>query len=167
MKPAKPRNDKSLSQPKTYDEYCSQFTTEKIPYVKIGRRYFYDPLNLLTYAREHKMEPFSVGLYLGEEKNIFYPSSALVELIAERTAKKAFVSDKAAWLFLCNRDVLMTSVVDANDQELGTNTIVCDVRGNALGVATVFNNFNSKMKNQVFLKHRLDKGEYLRREKSN
>lgn len=159
------RTERLIPRPKTLNEYVALFTKETIPHVKIGRRCFYDPHNLLQYARNNKMDPYSVGLFLGEERDVFQPTSALINLIAERSDKKVKVNDKAAWLYLCNRDVLMTSVLDPNEQEPNTNVIVMDTKEQVIGAGLIVTDFDSKMKNKVFIKHRIDKGEYLRREK--
>jgi hypothetical protein len=61
---------------------------------------------------------FGVGIFLGEEKKYFEPSPALIELIAGKvTEHKAIVDEKAAWLFLCGRDIF-----DKGVKEKGTAT---------------------------------------------
>jgi len=146
-----------------FQQFCRQFTSKELEHVvKIGKRYFYDPKGLLD--AQH-WEVFSVGLFLGEEKREFQPTSALIDLLAQHNQKRVVVGSKAAWLFLCARDILMDGVLEPglfDHQELA---IVADHEGNVLGYGKVVAPFNSKMRNKTYVKHILDKGEYLRREK--
>jgi ribosome biogenesis protein Nip4 len=151
---------------RTFAEFCKQFTSEDIPdVVKIGKRYFYDPLHLLKVTQEHKWDAFSVGLYLGEEKKEFQATSALIDLLAQKNEKRVIVGSKAAWLFLCGRDILMDGVFEAGEFAHNELAFVADHNGNVLGYGTVVAPYNTKMKNKTYVKHRLDKGEYLHRER--
>jgi ribosome biogenesis protein Nip4 len=152
--------------PKTFEEFCQLFTEERLPHVvKIGRRYFADPDNLLAYTEEHKMDPFSVGLYLGEERATFQPTSALIDMLAKHTDRRVVVSAKAAWLFLCGRDVLMDGAIRPGEHPNGAYVIVTDSGERVLGFGRVLGRFDPRMHNKIYVKHLLDKGEYLRRER--
>jgi ribosome biogenesis protein Nip4 len=103
---------------------------------------------------------FGVGIFLGEEKKYFEPSPALIELIAGKvTEHKAIVDEKAAWLFLCGRDIF-----DKGVKEKGTATnkgylLVQNEEGENLGYG-----LHSHQKN-ILIKHLQDRGFYLRRER--
>lgn len=150
----------------TFEEFCRLFTQEPLPHViRIGKRYFYDPLDLHKLVAEKGWEPFSVGIYLGEDKGGFKPSSGLVELLAKRTEEKVLVGDKAAWLFLCGKDVLMEGVLEPGVFEATYRVIVADKDGNTLGFGKIASPFNAQRKHGAYVKRILDKGEYLRRER--
>jgi ribosome biogenesis protein Nip4 len=141
---------------------------EKDPFssvVKIGKRYFYDPKGLLKLAQEKHWDAFSVGLYLGEEKGDFRPTSALIDLLAARSEKRVMVGSKAAWLYLCGRDILMDGALRPGDYVRDELVFVVDSEGEILGYGRIFANYDSKLRNKIYVKHQLDKGEYLRRER--
>lgn len=151
---------------RTFAEFCNMFTPHPLPdVVKIGKRYFYDPQGLLKLAEERKWEAFSVGMYLGEEKGDFRPTSALIDLLAARNDKRVVVGSKAAWLYLCGRDVLMEGVLEPGTYHSNELVFVADHNGNVLGYGKVFGTFNASWRNKIYVKHILDKGEYLRRER--
>jgi ribosome biogenesis protein Nip4 len=160
------RKDKVAHRPQSYEEFCKLFTEEQIPnVVRIGKRYFYDPHGLLAYAQEHRMDPFGVGLFLGEQKQQFLPTSALVDLLAQRCDKRVAVGNKSAWLYLCGRDVLMDGVLTPGVHADGDYVIVTDIDERVIGAGRVVGHYNPQMRNKIYVKHVIDKGEYLRRER--
>jgi ribosome biogenesis protein Nip4 len=151
---------------RTFSDFIIQFGVDELPdVVKIGRRYFYDPKGLLKLAEEKRWEAFSVGLYLGEEKGQFYPTSALVDLLAARSDKRVVVGSKAAWLFLCGRDILMEGVLEPGVHKKDELVFVADHNENIIGYGRIFTMHNASWRNKIYVKHILDKGEYLRRER--
>ncbi len=133
--------------------------------VRIGKRSFFDPQGTLEIARRLGWDAFSVGLYLGEERHGFHPSSALVELLAREVQGRIVVDEKAAWLFLCGKDILMQGVVLEGEFAKGSLAIVADSHGDVLGYGRVTSSFHRKAKHRQYVKNLLDKGEYLRRER--
>jgi ribosome biogenesis protein Nip4 len=155
-----------MFKPATFDQFCRQFTDKPLPHVvKIGKRYFFDPKDLLKVAQEHKWDVFSVGLYLGEERKEFTPTSAFIDLLAARNDQRVAVGNKAAWLFVCGRDILMDGVLEAGDLRVNDLAFVVDHKHNLLGYGRIVAPYHPKMRNKTYLKHVLDKGEYLRRER--
>ncbi len=140
---------------RAFHEFCSQFSAEVKHVVRISRRYFHDPRGLEALG----YDAFSLGLFLGEDRNGFRPTSALINLLAPGT-QSVTVTDEAAWMFICGKDVLMEGVVEACQPGLA---IVKDRDGNVLGYGTA-SRFDGKRPHKVFLKNSLDIGEYLRRE---
>ena len=50
---------------------------------------------------------YYAGLYLGKVKNgVFFPSFNLLNMLLPLAANKVVIDPKAAWLFICGRDVL-------------------------------------------------------------
>jgi ribosome biogenesis protein Nip4 len=143
------------------NEFCQEFGIEEEALgtvTRVGRSCF-----LTLPGQEEFLETdglFGVGIFLGEEKKYFEPSPALIELIAGKvTEHKAIVDEKAAWLFLCGRDIF-----DKGVKEKGTATnkgylLVQNEEGENLGYG-----LHSHQKN-ILIKHLQDRGFYLRRER--
>ncbi len=145
-----------------FEQFCLQFGVEPPEYKKIGKRYFSDPNNLEDFAK--KLDAYSYGIFLGEDKNHFKPTPALIRILAEKAKKSVTVNDKASWMFVCKKDVLMEGVEKHNCEKKDV-VIVEDLKGNALGYGIVTNDYNPKAKNKQFVKNKLDLGDYLRRER--
>ena len=149
--------------PKSLAEFCALFGQE-VPAgaVRIGNRWFHDPNGVIAGARERGWEPFAGGVYLGEERGGFRPTSALVTMLVND--REVAVEDKAAWLFLCGRDVLMEGVLGSPSFQQGDLVFVADESGSVLGYGMILNPFSGR-RHAVYVKHLLDRGEYLRRER--
>jgi len=107
----------------------------------------------LSKEKEFPCKPFAAGLYLGEKVRRFMPSPALLEMIQPHTDKTVTVTDKAAWLFICGRDVLLEGVVKGKKK--GT-VLILNRRGECLG-------FGAWKKDAI--QNRMDIGYFLRRER--
>lgn len=148
------------------EQFCELFHT-KVPKhtIQIGKRYFHDPESLHEISEEQDWDVFALGVYLGEEKGSFRPSPALIDLISHNVKKRVTVNEKAAWLFLCGRDILMDGIDDAGDFDKDDLVLVEDKDKNILGYGKVVAQYDPRMKNRQYIKTLLDRGEYLRREK--
>ena len=59
-----------------------------------------------------RQEFFYAGLFLGKAKEgKFFPSFNLLTILAKKEANRIVVDRKAAWLFICGRDILAKSIV--------------------------------------------------------
>jgi ribosome biogenesis protein Nip4 len=116
--------------------------------VEIKGKYFF-------YDGDIVGDPYSVGIYLGEGKDDFSPSPALVDMIAKRSSCKVYVNDKAEWLFLCGRDVFRKSVEKGKLID-GKFVLVQNSMDENLGFG--------KVQGDV-IENYLDKGAYLRMER--
>jgi ribosome biogenesis protein Nip4 len=146
-----------------FQAFCQSLGAQEPEHSIIGKRYFFDPANLLKTAES--WDVFSVGIYLGEMRKEFSPTSALVEILGKNSKQRVIVARKAAWLFLCGRDILMSGAHYPEEFPVGTKVFVLDDDENVLGFGKIVAPHNSKMRNKVYIKHILDKGEYLRRER--
>ena len=55
---------------------------------------------------------FYAGVFLGKAKEgKFFPSFNLLSMLAKKDANRIVVDRKAAWLFICGRDILAKSIV--------------------------------------------------------
>lgn len=153
---------KRMATASKFAEFCAQFTNGELEHVvKIKKKYFYDPNELLHTVDD----PVSVGLFLGEDKKSFRPTPALLNLLAKHNTKRIVLDEKSAWLFLCGRDILMQGVVSSDEFKKDELAIVSDADGNILGYGKVLGKFNPKSPSQEYVKNLLDKGDYLRRER--
>ncbi len=133
---------------KTIDEFAKQFTDEKISYIKIKDELFTPCENLpeeeIIYCSKR------LGMMT---RNKFRPSIALIDLIASKTARKAVVNDKSAWLFICKKNILKEGIIrKAVDEGL---VIVVNKENEVLGYGKITG---------AGITNLLDRGDFLRRE---
>lgn len=127
-----------------------ELTGEKI---KIGNNYYLINENIKQILSKNKDKPKSAGIFLGQDKEGFSPSLALLRMI--ETDRKIIVNEKGEWLFICGRDIMEESVIKSNVKS--GFALVEDSKGNNLGLA--------KIDNKIFAKNIIDLGDFLRREK--
>jgi len=142
-------------------EFIKQFTDEEIfdKTKQIGRRVFYVPEQLRNLDIE--LEPYSIGMYLGEQRKEFTPSVALIDAISKKSDKKIFVNKEGEFLFLCGRDLMGKSIVKA-DVKKGF-CLVQNEKDENLG----YGRFATGLAHddRIVVKNRMDKGHFLRRER--
>jgi len=154
---------------KSLSLFCADFglTEEDLGTVlRIRRRCFlidssnHDLLELQETLKKRKIDLFGVGVYLGEEKKVFEPSPALIELLSARTKEhKAVVDEKAEWLFLCGRDIFAKGIAEKAVSTRNGLVFVMNSQGENLGYGKLVKEGN------VAIKNILDRGFYLRRER--
>lgn len=132
------------------------FPFEKV--MKIGREYFLVSPELKEQMKLITLDPFSAGVFLGEQKKDFLPSLALLNLISKFTEDKIYVNAKSAWLFACGRDLFEDSVLKGSTKK---RVLVLNEKNELLGYAV-----KAKDGKKTIYKNKLDIGYYLRREKS-
>ena len=108
---------------------------------------------------------YYAGLYLGRVKNrIFFPSFNLLNMLVDAAANKVVVDGKAAWLFICGRDVFGTGVVKVmGSKRSGDATLVLNEFGECLGFGKITGDLGGSDEKAV-IKNILDVGDFLRRE---
>ena len=122
---------------------------------------------LLTPSMKHLPNSFYyAGLYLGKEKRgIFFPSFNLLNILASEAANKVVVDRKAAWLFICGRDVFASGIVKVmGSKRKGAHTLVLNESGECLGFGRIMGNMGGSSE-EVAVKNVLDVGDFLRRER--
>jgi ribosome biogenesis protein Nip4 len=143
-----------------FRKFCSQFTSEEIDAVRTGRNHFLAGRKLLDMRGSIHHDVFSLGLFLGEDKGRFFPSPALIDIISrydDAASKKIFVNDKAAWLFLCGRNVLEESIAKNPFSIREGHVLVQNLNDENLGCGI----FRQEGK-ELVIRNILDKGRYLR-----
>ncbi len=133
-----------------------EFPFEEV--IKLGRQYFLIDPKLRDLIKNIKLDPFSVGVFLGECKKIFKPSIALIKILAKYTDDKIYVNDKSAWLFGCGRDLFPENIIKGSSAK---RVIVLNEKKEVLGYA-----IKKREGNRKIYQNNLDIGNYLRREKS-
>jgi ribosome biogenesis protein Nip4 len=108
---------------------------------------------------------YYAGLYLGKVKNgVFFPSFNLLNMLVDVAVNKVVVNRKAAWLFICDRDVFGTGVIKVmGSKRKGETTLVLNEFGECLGFGKITGDLGGSGKN-VVVKNVLDVGDFLRRE---
>jgi ribosome biogenesis protein Nip4 len=111
---------------------------------------------------------FYAGLYLGKmKKGKFFPSFNLLSMLAETKSNQIIVDEKAAWLFICGRDIFSegTKTVQGSRRK-GDFTLVLNVFGECLGFGRILYDLSSKdNKNNTVVQNVSDIGDFLRRER--
>ena len=82
---------------------------------------------------------YYAGLYLGKVKNgVFFPSFNLLDMLLPVAANKVVVDRKAAWLYICGRDIFGSGVVKVmGSKRKGDATLVLNEFGECLGFGRV------------------------------
>jgi len=136
----------------------ADFTVEK------AFRYFLLDSSLKELARR---DFYYAGFFLGKVKgDLFFPSFNLLAMLAKGKANKIFVGKKAAWLFICGRDVFHKGVLTVKgSQRKGDYALVMNEFGECLGFGKIMRNIDGVVHgDEVTLKNISDVGDFLRRE---
>ncbi|MBS7615738.1 hypothetical protein KEJ45_00850 [Candidatus Bathyarchaeota archaeon] len=135
-------------------------------FVRKGNRYFLLDERLRALAKEISGWQFA-GAYLGKNKNgKFYPSSLLLFMITDQAENKIIVDDKAAWLFVCGRDIFKEGIMRVyGSKTRGAYTLVLNKHGECLGFGRITENLD-EAKEGVVVENVSDIGDFLRRERT-
>jgi ribosome biogenesis protein Nip4 len=108
---------------------------------------------------------FYAGLYLGKVKNgVFFPSFNLLNMLVPVAGNKVVLEPKAAWLFICGRDVLRKGIAKfMGSRKRGDFTLVMNQFGECLGFGRIMSSLDSAG-GGVVVSNVLDVGDFLRRE---
>lgn len=140
-------------------EFIQRFTRANLfggaTIIEIDGKYFLANERQAELAQQMQIRPIYLGVYLGKAGEKFKPSFFLLEMLKAH-AKRITVSDKAAWLFLCGRDILKESIIRKDKIEPHDDVLVLDQRGSVLGYGYYM---NERIRNV------LDRGDFLRRER--
>jgi len=109
---------------------------------------------------------YYAGLYLGKVKNgVFFPSFNFLNMLAVVAANKVVLDLKAAWLFICGRDLFRRGILKVQgSQRKGDFALVMNEFGECLGFGMIVGGFEAAGNNEVAVQNVLDVGDFLRRE---
>jgi len=102
-------------------------------------------------------KPVNAGKYLGKKNGYFIPSLFLLHWLAERTGQKVVVDGKAAWLFICGRDLFESGIKSKKKWEKNQLVLVLNEENECLG-------FGKIVEGRIYIKNLFDIGDFLRRE---
>ena len=108
---------------------------------------------------------YYAGLYLGKiaKNGGFFPSFNLLNMLVDVVANKIIVDQKAAWLFICGRDIFCKGIVKAmGSKRKGDITLVMNEFGECLGFGQILD--LSRSEGKIAVENVLDVGDFLRRE---
>jgi ribosome biogenesis protein Nip4 len=110
---------------------------------------------------------YYAGIYLGKVKNgKFFPSFNLLAMLAEGEANKIVVERKAAWLFICGRDILGKGILKVHgSRKKGDHVLVLNEFDECLGFGRILCGLDKAAKGEIVVKNVSDIGDFLRREK--
>jgi ribosome biogenesis protein Nip4 len=129
-----------------------------------GRFYLVNPA-LKSFV---KQEFFYAGVFLGKAKEgKFFPSFNLLSLLAKEGANRVVLDRKAAWLYICGRDILASSIAGVHGAgKKNTNTLVMNEFGECLGFGRIVGNLvGAGSADGLAVRNVSDIGDFLRRER--
>ncbi len=140
--------------------FLDQFTKQKLfdeaLVRRIGNDFFLISPGLASIMQKIRLPPLHAGLYLGRmQDNTAKPSLDLLRMLAKTDAKKAWLNEKGAWMFICRRPALAESIVK-NQAKEGELVLVLTQRDECIGYGL----FDGKT-----IKNYYDIGDFLRRER--
>ncbi len=143
-------------------DFVAKFTDKPIPHVKLGNKYFLHNHELEKQKLPQKERIF--GLYLGEEKDDqFIPSFGLLEWLAEHSTEKVFVKDIGEMDFLYGKNLRARHVLKVEgSMTVGFLKLIQNEHDENLGYGKICGDFT---KQEQVVKHRMDRGIFLKREK--
>ena len=126
-------------------------------------RYFLLNEVLLKIARK---DFYHAGIYLGKiKKGKFFPSFNLLTMLSKGEANKIVADKKAAWLFICGRDIFSQGILTVRgSQKKGDHALVLNELGECLGFGRIVNRLDRAAANEIVVKNISDVGDFLRRE---
>lgn len=165
-------SQKSPQKSKTEEEFLSFCETFRCPVPKysiIGNEiYLKDPgLDILGEKISKKIgrTPFSTTTFLGKydtKQRRFTPSFPFLETSTLKSRIK--VNSKGEWLFICKKNLLEGSILNAKDYDnkskLDRNVIVINAKDEVLGIGRLRTNDD-----KLIVQNYLDRGNFLRRER--
>jgi len=134
--------------------------------VENGNRYFLLNQKLKSLTKKRGGWLYA-GTYLGkvERGKVFHPSFPLLFMIAEKAKNRIFVDNKAAWLFVCGRDIFKEGILTIKgSRRKGDYTLVFNKHGECLGYGVIAKNLDM-LGDGLAVKNLLDIGDFLRRER--
>ncbi len=127
-------------------------------------RYFLINKNLRGYIQR---DFYYAGTYLGKaKKGKFFSSFNFLAMLARGDANKIVVDKKAAWLFICGRDIFRRGILTVRgSRKKGNHTLVMNEFGECLGFGKIVCRLDEEAKKtEVAVKNISDVGDFLRRE---
>ena len=162
---AKKTEERNLTKPITNFalKLKAKLTLDPDLVLETGGRFFLLNKNLKTIAPRSF---FYAGRYLGKLKDEkFFPSFNLLAILAETEANKVVANEKAAWLFICGRDIFGGGIVSVlGSRRKGDFTLILNEFGECLGFGRIVCDLGATDA-RVVVQNISDVGDFLRRER--
>ena len=147
-------------------EFIEKFTKEEVikddDIYQLGTEWYRVPDALIGFKNLPRT-PVWVGQFLGRERNKYLvPGKALLDAIAPVATKRVMVSDKAAWLFVCGKDVLQQSIIRVDGNPKSGEWVLVMQGMACIGFGEVQGALADKTS---IVKNLFDLGDFLRRER--
>lgn len=133
-----------------YNQFVEEFTDQEIPFMQ-HKQELYAPGEVPAID---ETLVYTTTRYGRVDRKGFHPSIAFLDVLSEYTKRKAVVTEKAAWLFVCGRNILKEGIVDLAVDE--GQVLVTNQRGEVLGYGKITG---------AGITNKLDRGDFLRRER--
>ncbi len=127
--------------------------------------------DLAKFLELYKLDFVSAGIKVGEVgSRRFRFSLEGAFYLVKRNRKKVYVNEKGEMLFLYGRDIFAESVVEVTEDVRENDVVfVCNTKGDVLGIGRArfdAGRMKEVAKDRVVVENLVDRGEYLRKEKT-
>jgi ribosome biogenesis protein Nip4 len=141
-------------------KFIAQFTKQNVvddaKVKQIGHDYFLLQPETAAALKSIRLPPLHAGLYLGNfREKTSKPSINLLKLLAKTDARKVWLNEKGAWLFVCKRPAFAASITKAEAQP-NDLVLVLNEMGECIGYG---------LYDGTRVKNYYDIGDFLRRER--
>jgi len=146
-------------------KFNSNLCLDKTLMLKRGNRYYLLEKNIKTLTAG---DFFYAGTYLGKIKGeTFFPSFALLAMMAKQRANKTTINARSEWLFICGRDIFKQGIVEVTGpRRKGTYTLILNERRECLGFGKILRDpKDERSRPQPVIRNITDVGDFLRRER--
>jgi len=112
---------------------------------------------------------FYAGTFLGKVRtHKFFPSFTLLSMLAKQEANRVIIDKKAAWLFICGRDIFQKSILQTYGKiHKNDHILILNEFKECLGFGKVLTELKPQTdKNMPAIANVLDIGDFLRRERN-
>ena len=142
------------------EKFVSKFTNRKLDYIRQDNRFFMASGKVLNIAKSIKLKPGLIGVFLGEVKaGKFYPSLALLDWLSGNSNEKVFVNNLGEIDFLYGKHLRKRHIVAIDGTvKPGFLKLVQNEHDENLGYGKIADNGG--------IRNKLDRGDFLRRERS-
>lgn len=148
-------------------EFIEQFTKQPLVHdddvYQLGNEWFSVNKELFKAGKALPKQPVFVGQLLGRQTPAgFFPGVDVLRMLVKTDAPRVFVTDKAAWLFVCGKNVLQPSITKTQGGIKDGGLVLVMLNDECLGYGRVEKSLTNA---DGVVKRVFDIGDFLRRER--
>lgn len=148
-------------------EFIAQFTQQQVvrdtDVYQLGNEWFLVPKELFAVGKSLPRQPVFVGQFLGRQTPAgFFPGVDVLRMLVKTDAPRVFVTEKAAWLFVCGKNVLQPSITKTQGAVKDGELVLVMLNNECLGYGRVEKSLANA---DGVVKRVFDVGDFLRRER--